>query len=110
MTTAHRGSDVKYHIGKEAIADRKKHQSINVIVLSDFFRYARKATYIVIRPDTPIGHAPIPPPSLSCARNTMNVVEPQITQENTWGFVSSFKIERIYGKNAINVNAIAIAL
>jgi len=60
--------------------------------------------------ETPMGHAPAPPLSASWARKTINVVIPQIIQENRWGYVSPFKIERIYGRNTINVSAIAIRL
>lgn len=61
-------------------------------------------------PETPIAQAPTPPLAASCARNTINVVQPQIIQEKTCGFVFPCWIERIYGKNAINVSAIATAL
>jgi len=91
MTTAHRASEVKYQNGNDVIADIKKHQSGFVILISDFFTYAKNATKIVMTPETPIGQAPTPPPPSNCAKKTMNVVEPQITQENTWGFTSFFK-------------------
>ncbi len=65
---------------------------------------------MVITPETPIAQAPTPPLAASCAKKTINVVQPQIIQENKCGFVFPCKIERIYGKNAINVSAIAIAL
>ncbi len=109
ITTAHNGSELRYHKGKDIIANIKKIQSILVMVLSDFFIYANKATYMVITPETPIAHAPTPPLAATCARNTINVVQPQTIQEKRCGFVFPWKIERIYGKNAINVSAIAIA-
>ena len=109
-TTAHNGSDVIYQRGNEVIAVTKNSQSVRVIVLSDLCVYARKATYIVITPETPIGQAPAPALSASCARKTTNVVEPQITQEKTCGFVLACVIESIYGKNAMKVSAIAVVL
>ena len=61
-------------------------------------------------PETPIGHAPAPPLSASCARKTIKVTDAQIIQENAWGFVLPCWMERIYGMKAINVNTIAVAL
>ncbi|WP_177428431.1 hypothetical protein, partial [Candidatus Venteria ishoeyi] len=69
--------------GKDDIADIKNTQSIRVIEISPRFINANNAMNIVINPETPIGHAPTPALSCSCARNTTKVVVPQITQENT---------------------------
>jgi len=87
ITTAHNGSEVTYHKGKEVIANIKNNQSVLVIVLSEFFIYANKATYMLITPETPIAQAPTPPLAATCARNTINVVQPQIIQENRCGLV-----------------------
>ena len=59
--TAHIGSEVKYQKGKEAKAEQKNNQSDRVIKASALFKKAKYATPIVKIPDTPIGHAPIPP-------------------------------------------------
>ena len=97
ITTAHNGSEVKYQNGKEDIAEINNNQSVLVIVISALFIYAVMATRIVMPPETPIGQAPTPALPANCARNTMNVVEPQIIHENTCGFVSPRMIEHIYG-------------
>ena len=95
VITAHNGSDVKYQKGKEDIARIKNTQSVLVIVISDLFIYASNAISRVIIPEMPIGHAPAPPLSSSCARKTTKVVEPQITQEKTCGFICPCMIERM---------------
>lgn len=82
-TTAHNGSEVKYQNGNDASADKKNSQSVLVMELSERLINANAAMNTVIAPDTPIGHAPMPPLASSCAKKTITVVVPQITQENT---------------------------
>ena len=60
--TAQVGSEVKYHNGRDDIAAIKNSQSVRVMVISAHFTYASTAINAVIVPDTPIGHAPTPPP------------------------------------------------
>ncbi len=94
IATAQNGSDVSHHSGSDDIALTKNAQSIRVIDTSARLAKARTATPIVITPETPIGQAPAPPSSAICARKTMKVVAPQITQEKTWGLVCPERIER----------------
>lgn len=104
------GSEVKYHSGNEDIAEAKNIQSVLVIAISPRFKKANTAIEMVRIPETPIDQEPTPAPSLSCARNTINVVEPQITQEKTCGLTDLLIIEPIYGRVAVNVSTIAMML
>lgn len=110
ITTAQSGLEVRYQNGKETSADRKNSQSVVVMEMSERFIYDSRATNAAIAPETPIGHAPMPPSASSWAKNTIDVVVPQITHENTCGFVTPASIERIYGMKATKERAIAVAL
>src|SRR5215831_18631273 len=97
IRTAHSGLEVASQVGRARSATARQPQSMGVILKSDFFIHERRATKLVMRADSPIGHAPMPAPSESCAKKTVKVTMLQMTQERTCGLVSPRTIERIYG-------------
>jgi len=94
-TTAHKGSEVKYQMGNETNAAIKNNQSDLDIEISERFRKAKKAIKLAMAPEMPMGQAPTPPSASSCAKKTISVVMPQITQVKTWGLIRPDRIERI---------------
>src|SRR5690606_12474431 len=92
IITAQVGSEVRYQNGRDSSAEAKNNQSAGVMLVSVFFARAMMAIKLAMAPDTPMGQAPIPPLASSWAKKTINVVIPQITQENTWGLVLPVKV------------------